>query len=624
MGTKQRCQGAKEQMLINKTINYSNGNNLNSCWLDVQKAYDSVQHEYLMECIQQINIPSNICEFVDRMLKCQKSELIMNRETIGTIKLTRGIIQGDSMSPILFVIAMEPLSRKLNSDHPMVEANDDGVLARNHLIFIDDIKLMARNQEDLVKLSEDTQRCLQIMGLKINANKSATNVDDDRVCGKLLNDQNGYRYLGLWEDAKSHLMEENKEKVKEKHLERVEMLCTQHLSARNFFHAINEFAISTINYYVGILNYNMLELVDLDGAVRRILLKNNIIRNASNTERLYLPRSEMGRGLTNICDRSEIMLTKLYEHLGTTEEREEILKNEKNKTSLLGLINEHIRAKYNIGQEVEVDEKKLKQLHRTSKLDRILEKSMHSRLFNTEENTVNIKESSNWLLHGYLTPQEEGSLCKIQDRNVFFNNAKCKHCQTANQTVDHLATKCGKLLEHEYKHRHDEVAKAVHHHICYEYGLTKKCRKNYTVQPVIANERVRIKFDQPITTDTRVAHNRPDILVHDLRRKVATIIEIGITCGPLLANVETTKARKYEHLAGEIRGMFPGTTVNMIPIVMSWDGRVTKHFKRYTQALGMTKHLRAYIQGISLKKTRDTMMMDLTEPGLLEDYNNFD
>ena len=51
---------------------------------------------------------------------------------------------------------------------------------------------------------------------------------------------------------------------------------------------------------------------------------------------------------------------------------------------------------------------------------------------------------------------------------------------------------------------------------------------------------------------------------------------------------------------------------------------VTKHFKRYTQALGMTKHPRAYIQGISLKKTRDTMMMDLTEPGLLEDYNNFD
>ena len=75
---------------------------------------------------------------------------------------------------------------------------------------------MARNQEDLVKLSEDTQRCLQIMGLKINANKSATNVDDARVCGNLLNDQNGYRYLGLWEDAKSHLMEENKEEVKEK------------------------------------------------------------------------------------------------------------------------------------------------------------------------------------------------------------------------------------------------------------------------------------------------------------------------------------------------------------------------------------------------------------------------
>ena len=92
-----------------------------------------------------------------------------------------------------------------------------------------------------------------------------------------------------------------------------------------------------------------------------------------------------------------------------------------------------------------------------------------------------------------------------------------------------------------------------------------------------------------------------------------TILEIGITCGRLLAQVETTKGRKYEPLAGEMRAMFPGVVVNMIPIVLSWDGRVTHYFMRHAKSLGMGKDLVAYLQTVALKKTRDTIMLDLAE-----------
>ena len=96
-------------------------------------------------------------------------------------------------------------------------------------------------------------------------------------------------------------------------------------------------------------------------------------------------------------------------------------------------------------------------------------------------------------------------------------------------------------------------------------------------------------------------------------------MEVGITCGRLLASVETTKGRKYEPLAGELRSMFPGVVVNLIPIVLSWVGRVAAHFKRHAKALGISKDSRAYLQCVSLKKTRDTMVLDIAESQSLEE-----
>src|SRR5699024_4644013 len=47
MGTRRGCQGAKEQALLNTALNHHYDNQLCTSWIDVKKAYDSVQHQYL-------------------------------------------------------------------------------------------------------------------------------------------------------------------------------------------------------------------------------------------------------------------------------------------------------------------------------------------------------------------------------------------------------------------------------------------------------------------------------------------------------------------------------------------------------------------------------------------------
>ena len=139
----------------------------------------------------------------------------------------------------------------------------DTQLERNHLIFIDDIKLLAKDQETLIEICTLVDDTLKRMGMKINQAKSASNIESDQVFGQQVDEIDGYKYLGILENSQNVVKNENKEILKQKILMRIEALCTTKLNARNLFRGINEFAISTINYYIGILNYEPEEFEQL-------------------------------------------------------------------------------------------------------------------------------------------------------------------------------------------------------------------------------------------------------------------------------------------------------------------------------------------------------------------------
>ena len=58
LGTVKYVQGVKEQALLNICINKEHGNMLKAMWIDVKKAFDSVNHGYLMKCIEKLNFPT--------------------------------------------------------------------------------------------------------------------------------------------------------------------------------------------------------------------------------------------------------------------------------------------------------------------------------------------------------------------------------------------------------------------------------------------------------------------------------------------------------------------------------------------------------------------------------------
>ncbi|TBU15716.1 hypothetical protein CWI38_0308p0060 [Hamiltosporidium tvaerminnensis] len=274
------------------------------------------------------------------------------------------------------------------------------------------------------------------------------------------------------------------------------------------------------------------------------------------------------------------MLLQLLDCLEKSKEistrRAAILKVENNNKTHLALIKGFLKLKYRLVEEV--TKKSLEEAQLAKLYNEIEKRKLHSKLYNARKNElVSVSDSSRWLKKGNINPRNETVFCYIQDINVLLG-----------KTVDHLETRCEKMLGHDYTRRHNEVVR---------------------FQEILHNEYTEIRVDTRIKTDVKIRNNRPDIYILDKKKNKITHIEAGITSQDSLQIVETEKLRKYDLLANEL-GLVYKCSVEIIPYVMTWNSIVTKYHKTYVKRLEIPMKVEAYIQSLVLKKTVETISFD--------------
>lgn len=204
LGTVRRAQGAKEQAMLNIAINTEYKNSLLATLVDVKKAYDSIDHKYLIDCLANLNLPCWITDFVKASIGSINLEIRKNNELLICKRVKRGLIQGDSLSPLLFVLCMDPLSRRLNELYPKISVNVGNIShSSNHLLFIDDLKLLSDNEQVMDCMVKETAEILDVIGLEVKRDKSATNVASCSDFAKVLETHDVYKYLGITENSYS-------------------------------------------------------------------------------------------------------------------------------------------------------------------------------------------------------------------------------------------------------------------------------------------------------------------------------------------------------------------------------------------------------------------------------------
>ena len=82
---------------------------------DIEKAFDSLDYDFLMLTLEIYGFGKNFILWVKILLRDQESCVINGGTTTKYFSLGRGARQGDPISAILFILALETLSLALET-----------------------------------------------------------------------------------------------------------------------------------------------------------------------------------------------------------------------------------------------------------------------------------------------------------------------------------------------------------------------------------------------------------------------------------------------------------------------------------------------------------------------------
>ncbi|KAJ0757712.1 putative RNA-directed DNA polymerase [Helianthus annuus] len=144
--------------------------------VDINKAYDSVNWEFLNSILTQMNFPSSWREWVMATLYSAKASVLVNGSPTREFVCSRGLRQGDPLSPFLFVIVMEALTGIMKEAESVglfhgVRVTSDGP-SLTHLIYADDVMFIGEWSVSNVNNLRRILRCFYLAsGLKVNLEK---------------------------------------------------------------------------------------------------------------------------------------------------------------------------------------------------------------------------------------------------------------------------------------------------------------------------------------------------------------------------------------------------------------------------------------------------------------------
>ena len=131
-----------------------------------------VPQSWILHCLKMYKISHEVINFIEQTMKTWRVDLTAGGRSIAETKIQRGIFQGDALSPLLLIIAMMPLNhilRKCAAGYKLTRSQEK----INHLMYMDDFKLFAKNEKEMETLIYAVRMYSQDIGMEFGIEKCA-------------------------------------------------------------------------------------------------------------------------------------------------------------------------------------------------------------------------------------------------------------------------------------------------------------------------------------------------------------------------------------------------------------------------------------------------------------------
>ncbi|XP_072608838.1 ubiquitin thioesterase otulin isoform X1 [Vulpes vulpes] len=137
--------------------------------LDAEKAFDKIQHPFLIKTLQSVGIEGTFLNILKAIYEKPTANIILSGEALGAFPLRSGTRQGCPLSPLLFNIVLEVFASAIRQQKDIQIGKEEVKLS----LFTDDMILYIENPKaSTPRLLELIQQFGSVAGYKINAQKS--------------------------------------------------------------------------------------------------------------------------------------------------------------------------------------------------------------------------------------------------------------------------------------------------------------------------------------------------------------------------------------------------------------------------------------------------------------------
>jgi hypothetical protein len=284
--------------------------------LDAKKAFDSVDHKYIEETLSAYGFGPVFIQIFRTLYRNITARILVNGFASESIKIERGVKQGDALSCAIFILCIDPLIRNLNKNRRIKEIQ---IGRRSEINFkaaayADDISVICKKSiECIQQVFYEYEKLTKRSGLELNADKTEIlnlNTEEKdlikfRYNGELFEIKavGKIKICGLY--YSTDLMEEYQLNVKEK----IDKLCYKiklwshrHLTLEGKSLIVKTFGLSQIIYNMQSYGFDNAELIYTERAIFRFLWSTSENPNGIDRIKRTIMKNEYSKGGMKITD----------------------------------------------------------------------------------------------------------------------------------------------------------------------------------------------------------------------------------------------------------------------------------------------------------------------------------